>query len=150
MPYLTILSEFRQVIRTHAKDVKANAILEECDRLRDQILPEVGVRMEDLDNAAAAVKLVDRDELIKERNEKKRIEAEKALEKEKKKAAAAEKAALTDAQKRIKPDEMFRTETSKYSQFDENVSLIILCISDKTEEVTGKKTPQKNLDCRDR
>lgn len=122
MPYLTILSEFRQAIRTHAKEIKATTILEECDRLRDQILPEVGVRMEDLDNAAAAVKLVDRDELIKERNEKKRIEAEKALEKEQKRAAAAAKAAQTDAQKRIKPEEMFRAETSKYSQFDENVS----------------------------
>lgn len=47
LPYLTILSEFRDKIRTHARDIKALDILKECDKLRDDILPNVGVRLED-------------------------------------------------------------------------------------------------------
>lgn len=47
MPYLNILSEFRNNIRTHAKQLKAELILKECDGLRDDILPNVGVRLED-------------------------------------------------------------------------------------------------------
>lgn len=47
MPYLSIMAEFRENVRTHAKTLKANAILQECDRLRDEVLPNFGVRLED-------------------------------------------------------------------------------------------------------
>lgn len=47
MPYLNILSEFRNNIRTYAKELKAELILKKCDELRDDILPNVGVRLED-------------------------------------------------------------------------------------------------------
>lgn len=67
--------------------------------------------------ANAAVKLVDRDTLLKEKEEKKRIEREKAAEKEKKLALQAEK----DALKKIPPSELFKRETNKYSKFDEKV-----------------------------
>ena len=47
MPYLSLLAEFRDNIRNHARQLKATDILNECDRLRDDILPNVGVRLED-------------------------------------------------------------------------------------------------------
>ncbi|PSN55382.1 Cysteine--tRNA ligase [Blattella germanica] len=95
MPYLSILAKFRDDIRNQARQLKATDILSECDRLRDDILPNVGVRLED------------------------REEAEKAAEKERKKAEQAAAQAQRDAQKRIKPTEMFLSERDKYSQFDD-------------------------------
>lgn len=47
MPYLNILSEFRNTVRTEARSLKATDILQICDTLRDDILPNVGVRLED-------------------------------------------------------------------------------------------------------
>lgn len=47
MPYLTILAEFRDNVRNSARNLKAIEILKECDNVRDEILPNVGVRLED-------------------------------------------------------------------------------------------------------
>jgi cysteinyl-tRNA synthetase len=49
MPYLSVLADFRNNVRSHARELKASKILEECDKLRDDILPNVGVRLEDHD-----------------------------------------------------------------------------------------------------
>lgn len=120
MPYLTILGDFREKVRSHAKELKATEILRECDRLRDEVLPNVGVRLEDDDDGCCKVKLVNRDELMKELEAKKKLEAAKAAEKEKKKSEAAAAAAAKAALRKIPPSEMFRMETEKYSLFDEN------------------------------
>lgn len=139
-PYLRILADFRDNVRSQAKTLKATDILKECDRLRDDVLPNIGVRLEDregkhlgrcfcADNKesffpgeASAVKLVDRDTLLKEREAKKRAELEKAAEKERKKAELAAAQANKEALRKIPPSEMFKTEIDKYSKFDENVS----------------------------
>lgn len=121
MPYVSALAEFRNLVREQAKVLKATDILKLCDEIRDEILPNLGVRLEDKDGGAFAVKLVDKDTLLKEKEAKKRAEQEKAAEKEKKKAAAAALAAAKEAQKKIDPKKMFLTETDKYSAFDENV-----------------------------
>lgn len=47
MPYLTAMSEFRDSVREHARNLKATDILKVCDNLRDEILPNMGVRLED-------------------------------------------------------------------------------------------------------
>lgn len=47
MPYLGIMAEFRDSIRNTARELKATEILKECDRLRDDVLPTIGVRLED-------------------------------------------------------------------------------------------------------
>lgn len=47
MPYLSIMAEFRDNVRGLARSHKATDILQECDRLRDDVLPSVGVRLED-------------------------------------------------------------------------------------------------------
>lgn len=126
MPYLEILASFRDKVRNCAKTLKANDILRECDVLRDDILPNVGVRLEDSNEEACQVKLVNREELLKEKEIKKNVEHEKALEKERRKAEAAAAAAAKEAQKKIPPSDMFRLEKDKYSQFDDKVKLLVL------------------------
>ncbi|CAK9804730.1 Cysteine--tRNA ligase, cytoplasmic [Anthophora plagiata] len=120
MPYLEILANFREKVRSHAKTLKASNILEECDKLRDDILPDVGVRLEDGNEESSKVKLVNKEELLREKECKRKMELEKALEKEKRKVEAAEAAAAKEAQRKIPPAEMFKLEKDKYSQFDSN------------------------------
>jgi cysteinyl-tRNA synthetase len=64
------------------------------------------------------VKLVSKEELMKEREEKKRQEAEK----QKKKQELLEAQRAKEELKKIPPTEMFKKETDKYSQFDDKVS----------------------------
>ena len=47
MPYLSTLASFRDAVRLEARALKASNILAECDKLRDDVLPELGVRLED-------------------------------------------------------------------------------------------------------
>uniref|UniRef100_A0A8D8A5I5 Cysteine--tRNA ligase, cytoplasmic n=1 Tax=Culex pipiens TaxID=7175 RepID=A0A8D8A5I5_CULPI len=119
MPYLSALSEFRTAVREQARTLKASEILALCDQIRDDTLPNLGVRLEDRDGAPSALKLVDRELLLKEREAKRAEEARKAAEKERKKAEAAAAAAAKDAQRKINPVDMFRAETDKYSAWDE-------------------------------
>ena len=81
-----------------------------------EVLPELGVRLEDKDDNTV-IKLVDKNELLKEREEKRLAEAKKKAKIEEMKALAAEK----EAKKKIPPSEMFKSETDKYSKFDDKV-----------------------------
>merc|ERR1711962_1392295 len=119
LPYLNSMADFRSNVRSMAREVKAANILSECDRLRDIVLPELGVRLEDKEGEPTVIKLVDKEELKKEKEEKLALEERKRLEKEAKKAEAAAKAAALEAQKKIPPGELFRNETTKYSQWDD-------------------------------
>lgn len=76
------------------------------------------------------MKLVDRETLLKEREAKKKLEAEKLAEKERKKKEAAAAQALKEAQKKIPPSEMFKSETDKYSKFDDQVKtdILLFCV----------------------
>uniref|UniRef100_A0A914WDT4 Cysteine--tRNA ligase, cytoplasmic n=1 Tax=Plectus sambesii TaxID=2011161 RepID=A0A914WDT4_9BILA len=120
MPYLNALADFRERVRLIAKENKIVGILEECDRLRDDVLPDLGVRLEDR-HAKTMIKLVDREELLRERQQA--IEAEQAreLEKQKRLKEKADKAAQKDALKAIRPEDLFKTgeEAAKYSKFDD-------------------------------
>lgn len=122
MPYLEILSEFRDNVRAQARSIKATPILEECDRLRDDVLPNVGVRLEDREGAPSAVKVVCKEVLLREKEAKKAAELEKNKEKEKKKLELLASQMAKEAQKKIPPSEMFKLEKDKYSKFDDNVS----------------------------
>ncbi|KAG8035110.1 hypothetical protein G9C98_001600 [Cotesia typhae] len=121
MPYLEILSNFREKIRAHGKELKSKEILMECDKLRDEILPNVGVRLEDdMDSGTSKIKLVNREELLKERELKRKNEEEKLAEKERKKAESNQKALEREEARKISPKEMFRSQTDKYSMFDDS------------------------------
>ncbi|XP_045483000.1 cysteine--tRNA ligase, cytoplasmic [Harmonia axyridis] len=119
MPYLTILSEFREKVRTQARTIKANEILKLCDELRDDTLPNVGVRLEDKEGEATAVKLVDKEILMKEKEAKKQAELEKQKKKEERQAALLAAQAEKEALMKIPPNELFKKETDKYSKFDD-------------------------------
>lgn len=123
MPYLSALAEFRDSIREVARNQKSTDILKICDAFRDDVLPNLGVRLEDRENASSSIKLVSRETLLKEREAKKLVEAQKAELKEKKRQEAAAAASALEAQKKINPREMFLHETDKYSAFDEKVCL---------------------------
>lgn len=126
MPYLEILGNFREKVRSHAITLKADSILEECDVLRDDTLPNIGVRLEDSNGEICQVKLVNKEELLREKECKRQMALAKSLEKEKRKEEAAAAAAAKEAQRKIVPSEMFKLENDKYSQFDSNVSTIYL------------------------
>ena len=128
MPYVDTLSDFRTKIRDNARLINANEILKLCDELRDDILPNLGVRLEDRENnEKSAVKLIDREILLKEREIKKKLEQEKQLEKERRKEELLLQQKLKDEQKKINPIDMFKSETDKYSLFDDKVNLFLMC-----------------------
>uniref|UniRef100_A0A803TI90 Cysteine--tRNA ligase, cytoplasmic n=1 Tax=Anolis carolinensis TaxID=28377 RepID=A0A803TI90_ANOCA len=120
MPYLQILSEFREGVRQIAREKKVFEVLQLCDSLRDDVLPEHGVRFEDHEGLPTVVKLVDRDTLLKEKEEKRKIEEEKKRKKEEAARKKQEQEAAKLAKMKIPPGEMFKSEHDKYSKFDEN------------------------------
>ncbi|KAG5849213.1 hypothetical protein ANANG_G00107580 [Anguilla anguilla] len=119
MPYLKVLSDFREGVRKIAREEKVTEVLQMCDEVRDSTLPELGVRLEDHEGLPTVVKLVDRETLLKEKEEKRKVEEEKRKKKEEalKKKQEQERARLEKM--KIHPSEMFRSETDKYSSFDE-------------------------------
>ncbi|XP_013786012.1 cysteine--tRNA ligase, cytoplasmic-like isoform X1 [Limulus polyphemus] len=119
MPYLTALADFRERVRHASRELKAVDILKLCDDMRDNVLPQLGVRLEDHEGLPPVVKLVDKETLLKEREMKLKAEEEKRLEKERKKQQQLEAQAAKDAQRKIPPWELFKLETDKYSKFDE-------------------------------
>uniref|UniRef100_A0A667WNS5 Cysteine--tRNA ligase, cytoplasmic n=1 Tax=Myripristis murdjan TaxID=586833 RepID=A0A667WNS5_9TELE len=92
MPYLTVLSDFRESVRKIAREQKVMELLQLCDVIRDDTLPELGVRLEDHEGLPTVVKLC----LL---------------------SANSRMAKL--AKMKIPPSEMFLSETDKYSKFDE-------------------------------
>ncbi|KAI5278548.1 Cysteine--Trna Ligase, Cytoplasmic [Manis pentadactyla] len=119
-PYLQVLSEFREGVRRIAREQHVPEVLELSDALRDNILPELGVRLEDHEGLPTVVKLGDRETLLREREEKKRVEEEKKKKKEEAARRKQEQEAAKLAKMRIPPREMFLSESDKYSRFDEN------------------------------
>ncbi len=69
MPYLNVMSKFRDDVRGEARVSKATGVLRLCDELRDTVLPELGVLIEDLADRTV-VKLCDRETLLREREQK--------------------------------------------------------------------------------
>jgi cysteinyl-tRNA synthetase len=118
LPYLSALADFRKVVRESALEVKAIKILELCDQLRDDILPNLSVRLEDKEGHSV-IKLVDRDVLIKEREEKKKREDQKKAEQLAKAELARQKEKEREEQRKINPKDMFKSQTDKYSAFDD-------------------------------
>ncbi|KAM7541476.1 hypothetical protein Aperf_G00000022970 [Anoplocephala perfoliata] len=108
-------ADLRQSMRLHAQSLPSGPLRKQllsiCDRLRDDHLPAHGIRLQDrLD--LPAIGLVDAKLLALERREKAEIEAEKVTAKMKQ-AQAKEEAGKQP------PSEMFRSQTDKYSAFDD-------------------------------
>lgn len=116
-PLLDILTKFRESVRIAAISGDTKAVLTAADNLRDFILPEVGVRMEDKGSGANVVtvwKLDDPEVLRKERAQKEEL----AKKKEEEKAERLRLQQEREAKAKIPPSEMFLSQTDLYSAFD--------------------------------
>lgn len=140
MPFVRLLSTFRDTVRKVAMEEKATPagkeLLKLCDRVRDDDLPLLGVSLDDRDSGAALVKFVSAEQLLAERREKE----EKIAEKERKKEALRlerEKAEREKLEKgRLSHLEMFKEgeEGANWSEWDEEG----LPTKDKDGEAVGK------------
>lgn len=118
-PLLDMLSKFRMDIRAAAIAGDTKAVLQAADALRDDILPELGIRLEDLKNAATGVmdsvwKLEDPEVLRKEKAQKEAIRLLKEEEKRKQLKLQQER----EEKAKQPPEEMFRATTDLYSAWD--------------------------------
>lgn len=128
LPYLEALSSFRSSVRQLARaGAPSSELLKLADRLRDEDLVDLGVRLEDLEGASgsALVKLVPAEQLRAERDEKARLAEEKAKRKE----AAALQAAQARAERlrrgKVSPALLFKpvsegglAKEGEYAQWD--------------------------------
>ena len=137
-PFLDAISTFREQVRIAAMSNDSKAILQLADALRDEIMPELGVRLEDIGtgkDSKCVWKLDDVETLRKEKEMRHEIAKAKELakqEKLKKQQELLEKA-------KILPQEMFRTQTDLYSAFDENG----IPTHDKAGEPVSKNVSKK-------
>ena len=125
MPLALLIAEFRHEVRKQARASGQEEILRLCDRLRDEQLVDAGIQLEDKPDTSQnpyAVKLRRREEILAERGERARQQEEKAKERERQKQVMKEKQIKAEAQRKMPPNEMFKTaeEIEKYSAFDEH------------------------------
>lgn len=100
------LSKFRDSIRAQAK--KKENVLPVCDKLRDDILPHLGIKLEDQPNGVASWKRDDPKIILLQIERERELLEKKRKEKEERKRLAAEKKAKQLAQMKIDPKEMFK------------------------------------------
>ena len=118
-PLVDALANYRDAIKRVAKDGPGK-VFSESDKLRDEILPHLGIKLEDRGNQASRWTFVDKDTLLAELEEKirekERKEAEKKLIAEKKRIEAE----LKEKKKRTPASEFFKTfMADEYSKFDD-------------------------------
>ncbi|KAF1997011.1 hypothetical protein P154DRAFT_525181 [Amniculicola lignicola CBS 123094] len=110
IPYAEVLSTFQENVKDLAqKKAPAKDFLALCDRLRDLDLWDLGIYLEDRENAPSMVRPIDA-ELRAARDQKDAIARQKREAKEKREKEEAEKKAKLAEQAKIDPKEMFRTE----------------------------------------
>jgi len=66
-PLIDIITKFRSDLKSIAKTNDTKAILAQCDLLRDEQLPDLGIRVEDLPDQSSIWKFVDPESLKLER-----------------------------------------------------------------------------------
>ncbi len=123
-PYLRALATFREDVRRMVREgADKGALLALTDRLRDEVLPELGVRLEDRPEGAA-IKLEDPAELKKElaraRAEKEELALRKQQAKEEQ-AREAERRAKLKERAQVEPADLFRApnDTRGFTQWDQ-------------------------------
>lgn len=121
-PFLKVLAEYRDAVRGLAQSKADHAdILKATDKLRDEDLIELGVKLDDRADGKALVKFVDRDILIAQRDEKTKRDAEKKLEKEARRLEEERKKTERLEKGKRSPDQLFKDAESLklYSKWDE-------------------------------
>lgn len=125
-PVLDAFCEFRDSVRKMARTEKSEGtrnILSLSDTVRDDVLPRLGVRLEDRSSGQASIwKIEDAAMLIKEMERKRKAENERLEQIALQRAAKAEKLAQDLENGRMTPECMFKEGTEyvgKYSAFDD-------------------------------
>jgi cysteinyl-tRNA synthetase len=116
-PLLDVLTKFRESVRIAAISGDTAAVLAAADALRDIVLPDLGVRMEDKGsglNVVTVWKLDDPSVLKKERALKEEAKRAKELQK----LELARKQLEKDEKAKISPTVMFLDQKTLYSAFD--------------------------------
>ena len=112
-PFINAITDFRGEVKDSCiadKDVKK--VLSICDKLRDEVLPNLGVRIEDKGNKEKSVwKFFDKEEYLKEKEKEKELKENKKKQKEAEAKEREHKLSLT-------AKEYYATLTDKYSEFD--------------------------------
>ena len=137
-PLLDVLTKFRETVRVAAISGDTNAVLAAADALRDMILPDLGVRMEDKGsglNVVTVWKLDDPIVLKKERV----LKEEAKLAKELQKLEVIKKQKEKDEKAKILPSEMFLDQINLYSAFDNTG----MPTHDKAGEILSKGAVKK-------
>jgi len=129
-PLLDALSSFRDGVRGAGRTQDTAGVLRLCDELRDLVLPELGVRLEDK-GAGSVWKLDDPEVLGAERARK---EGEVQAKNETKRLAA-EKAAAKEAAARVDPRDLFKN--GPYTAFDAD--------GVPTQDAKGEPLPKSQL-----
>jgi len=119
-PYVKALADFRTQVRNIAKETKQveefkTKLLGTSDKLRDEVMPDLGVRLED--SGATGFKLVDRVVLLREKEEEKRLAKQNAIQSCKKSIEQLTQKVVDWEKKSIPPHEAF-LQSGKYSSFD--------------------------------
>ena len=120
-PYLDAILDFRAMVREAARTKEFDQVLKLCDAFRDDVLPNVGVQLEDKEGSKGVWKLANIEDLKREKEQKEAEKNRKAMEK----AKAKEEAAAKEALNRVAPEEFMKMltlddkKTMKYSKFDE-------------------------------
>jgi cysteinyl-tRNA synthetase len=118
IPYAELLSTFQDNVKTLAeKKAPAKDFLALCDRLRDLDLWDLGIYLEDRENAPAMVRPVDA-ELRSAREQKEAILRQKQAAKEKREKDEAEKRAKLAEKAKTSHKDMFKT--AEYSVWNED------------------------------
>ena len=116
-PMLDVLTKFREAVRIAAMSGDSNAVLGAADSLRDIVLPDLGVRMEDKGSGLDVVtiwKLDDPDVLRQER----KLKEEAKADKEKQKLETLRKQRERQEKAKTPPGQIFLSQTDLYSAFD--------------------------------
>lgn len=139
-PYIDIISQFRDRIRQAVKSKEdSKKLLDICDEVRDDILPFVGIRLEDT-NGKTIWKYDDKDQLLKERDARIALKKEKEAKKAKQEEENRKKEEERRKQAEINPKEMFKND-ELYSEYDENG----IPIKDKEGKEISKSSKKKLL-----
>jgi cysteinyl-tRNA synthetase len=114
-PFLDALARFRDEVRAAGIQKDMGKVLTACDKIRDEVLPPLGVRLDDTAEGSLW-KLADKQELMKEMELKRKAEQARLLAKQEQ--ARREQERLEKA--KVPPSEMFRSQADKYSAFDDS------------------------------
>ena len=116
-PVLNALMEFRSSVRDEARAGNVQAVLQECDVFRDDVLPPLNIRLEDKPGGKSVWKLED-----PQARAQRQVEA---LRKQEEKELLAAEMAKRDALKSMTPHDFVRQltlddgTTLKYSKFND-------------------------------